>query len=597
MDLLNLRAKITLDSSEYDQGIKGLAGKAGQVLGKVAKIGGAAIAAGGAAVVALTKQSIDAYKEFEQLEGGIETLYGSSAEAVEKMLSQADNAWKTAGMSANEYMETAIQSSAALISSLGGDVDAAADLMDMSITDMSDNVNKMGTSMESIQNAYRGFSRGNFTMLDNLALGYAGTKEGMQQLLDKAKELSGVEYDIDSYADIVQAIHVVQTEMGITGTTAKEAAGTISGSVNAMKSAWTNLVTGLSDSNADLDKLIDDFIDSLIGDNGEGGVIGNIMPAVERALNGIVKVISTTAPKLVPILVNIINQNLPTIIKAGAQIIVSLISGIVTALPQLIEALPEIFTAIKEAFVEQWPAIKEAGHNLLVMFGEGILDALNWLIDTLLEYGTAAFDNIYQKTVEWLGKIKTYIINKWDEIKTKVSEIITNFKTKILELWDDIKQGVVDKVTDLKQGLVDKFWEIWGELSGIVDWIKGLFDFEWNLPDIHLPNIFGGGASGGATTSNNEPYAVGYNNPMMFTKPTVLSTPDGLKKFGDKAGAELVYGHGNLMNDIRNAVSGMAGQSFVFNIYPSEKMDERDLAAKIEKIFVANARQRRLKNA
>ena len=175
MDLMNLVAKVTLDSSGYEKGISGLASKAGKVFGGIAKVGTAAVAAAGAAVVAITKQAVDAYGEYEQLTGGIETLYGENSKAAEDMMKHASEAWKTAGMSANEYMETAIESSAAMINSLGGDTEKAAQMMDMSIVDMSDNVNKMGTTMEAVQNAYRGFSRGNFTMLDNLALGFAGT--------------------------------------------------------------------------------------------------------------------------------------------------------------------------------------------------------------------------------------------------------------------------------------------------------------------------------------------------------------------------------------------------------------------------------------
>ena len=195
-------------------------------------------------------------------------------------------------MSMNDYMETSIQSAAALINSLEGDQAQAADLMDMSITDMADNVNRMGTTMEAVQNAYRGFSRGNFTMLDNLALGFAGTKEGMQELLDKAQEISGIEYDIDSYSDIVSAIHVVQEEMGITGTTAAEAADTVSGSMSSVRSAFQNLVGGLANPDADLGALIDNVV------NTGTQALNNMAPVVMNALQGIAKAI----PQIVPII-------------------------------------------------------------------------------------------------------------------------------------------------------------------------------------------------------------------------------------------------------------------------------------------------------
>ena len=224
VDFMKLKATLTLDKSGYEQGLTDAEGQAVGLKGKLA--GGAKVLAKGfaiagvaaaGAVTAITKSAIDSYAEMEQLKGGVETLFGDYASSV---IENSNNAWKTAGMDANQYMETTIQSAAAMINSLGGDQKKAAELSDMAITDMADNVNKMGTTMESVQDAYRGFSRGNFIMLDNLALGYAGSKQGMQELLDKAEEISGVKYDISSYSDIVQAIHVVQDEMGITGTTA-----------------------------------------------------------------------------------------------------------------------------------------------------------------------------------------------------------------------------------------------------------------------------------------------------------------------------------------------------------------------------------------
>ena len=270
MDLFTLVAKLVLDSDQYDEKVKDAKKDAeglGSKLAGAAKVGGAAMVAGvgvaAAEVGKLAKQAVEAYADYEQLSGGIETLFGDSAKAV---ITSAEDAYKTAGMSMNEYMETTIGSAAAMISSLGGDQAEAAKLMDMSITDMSDNVNKMGTTMEAVQNAYRGFSRGNFTMLDNLALGYAGTKEGMQSLLDKAMELEAqqgrtTKFSIDSYADIVNAIHIVQDEMGITGTTSREASETISGSLSTMKSAWQNMLTVVANGNGDMDKAIDAAFD------------------------------------------------------------------------------------------------------------------------------------------------------------------------------------------------------------------------------------------------------------------------------------------------------------------------------------------------
>ena len=226
MDIFDLSAKITLDSSGFEQGVNSASSGMDGLSAKAVALGNALYDIGKKAVSAfgeISKAAREGYANYEQLTGGIETLFGTASD---KMMQYAEEAFKSAGMSANEYMETAIGFSAALINSVGGDTEKAAELANRAITDMADNANKMGVSLESLQNAYSGFSKSNFTMLDNLALGFSGTKEGMQQLLDKAQELSGIEFNIDSYADIVEAIHIVQSEMGITGTTAAEAAET-----------------------------------------------------------------------------------------------------------------------------------------------------------------------------------------------------------------------------------------------------------------------------------------------------------------------------------------------------------------------------------
>ena len=323
MNLFELSAKLSLDSSEYEKGIddaKESAGIFGDLLhanllsGTILKGVNALWAAlqrVTQAFVEIGKQAVEAYGNYEQLAGGVETLFGDSAQ---KVLNDANQAFKSAGMSMNEYMETSIQSAASLISSLGGDQAKAAEMMNMSITDMADNVNKMGTTMEGVQNAYRGFSRGNFTMLDNLALGFSGTKEGMQELLDKAQEISGFKYDISSYADIVEAIHVVQTEMGITGTTAREAATTIQGSLSMTKSAWQNLLVGIADENADFNALVVNLVDSAT-------MAGkNLIPRIEQVIGGI----GNGVEKLLPIILD----NVPKAISRAAP-------GILNALKNL----------------------------------------------------------------------------------------------------------------------------------------------------------------------------------------------------------------------------------------------------------------------
>lgn len=510
MDLLNLLVKITADSGDAEKTIGGLAGKVKSGLGAVGAVAGAAVAAVGAATVAIGKQALEAYGDYEQLAGGIQTLYTDAegnTEAVTKMMDNASKAWKTAGMSANEYMETAIQSSAALINSLGGDTERAAELMDMSITDMSDNVNKMGTTMEAVQNAYRGFSRGNFTMLDNLALGFAGTKEGMQELLDKAAELSGFEYDISSYSDIVEAIHVVQTEMGITGTTAKEASETIQGSVNAMKAAWRNLVTGLADENADLDKLMNEFIESI-------STVGkNVIPKIKTIIKGVSTLINTAVKELVPMIIQVIVESLPDLTTAGVELIVALLNGIAEALPQLIAAIPEIIDALVTALQENWPAIREAGGKIVEALVLGIVD-MGWYLGTaflellsdldgqLADFGvgvSAKVDDIGKSALDKTKEIFKTIGNALDkfisdagdffddlgdraasyysESKSSIEEFISTRANTISQYIQQSKQRIDDFVNNLKSLIKDGLqWLYDNTIGKLVEVVKGVKD-------------------------------------------------------------------------------------------------------------------------
>ena len=429
MDVLALVARLTLDKSQYENGLSeaeseasSAGGKLGKVLGGVgkavgtaAKVTAAGISAGTAAVGVLAKQSVDAYANYEQLVGGVGTLFGDSAQ---KVLSDASEAFKTAGMSMNDYMDTSIQSAAALINSLGGDQAQAADLMNMSITDMADNVNKMGTSMEGVQNAYRGFSRGNFTMLDNLALGFAGTKEGMQELLDKAHELSGVEYNIDSYADIVQAIHVVQDEMGITGTTSKEAATTIEGSLNSVKGAWTNLVAGFANPDADMGKLMDDLVVALVGKNEGEGLLNNILPAVERALQGIGDFVVKAAPIISKRLPALMRSILPSLIKAATALFAGLVKALPSILQILIEQAPTIIEMLAQALMETAPLLVELGKNLMSSIYNGLVNAFPQLAGIL-----ETLKGIFQTVFDGISTAVGFVIENIDKILPVVAAI------------------------------------------------------------------------------------------------------------------------------------------------------------------------------
>ena len=367
MNLMDLYVKISVDDQASSQ-VEALSGKLKSGLATAAKVGVASVAAAGTAIAAIGKQSIEQYAEYEQLVGGVETLFKQSADVVQQY---AANAYKTAGLSANEYMNTVTSFSASLLQSLGGDTEAAAKYADMAITDMSDNANKMGTSMESIQNAYQGFAKQNYTMLDNLKLGYGGTKEEMQRLLDDANALNAAQgnytnYAIDSYSDIVDAIHTVQTEIGITGTTQLEASTTIQGSIASMKSAYDNFITGLGDENADMAELITNLLGSTVT------VAENLLPVVEKILENIGIVVQEKGPEMIEKFVGYAVEKLPQVIELGMKMVVAIVSGLANNLPQIVRSVLDMMATIVKTFVSSLPDIVNVGKQIVKGLWEGI---------------------------------------------------------------------------------------------------------------------------------------------------------------------------------------------------------------------------------
>lgn len=359
-------------------------------LAVAAKAAAAATAAAAGAVIALTKSAVENYGEYEQLVGGVETLFKDSAGTVEEY---ANNAYKTAGLSANEYMETVTSFSASLLQSMGNDTEAAAKKADRAITDMSDNANKMGTDMQSIQNAYQGFAKQNYTMLDNLKLGYGGTKEEMQRLIDDANALNAAQgnytnYTIESYADIVDAIHTVQTEMGITGTTALEASTTIEGSVSAMKAAWGNFVTGLGNDNANISELSAQLIESV------GTVAENVLPVVETVLKNIAQAVQEDGPAMIEKFVSYAIEKLPEVISLGLQMVVSLVKGIAQNIPQLVTSVLNMMATIAQTIWDSLPDIIEVGKNIVRGLWEGIKAMASWIGDKVSGFVGGLVDGV-----------------------------------------------------------------------------------------------------------------------------------------------------------------------------------------------------------
>lgn len=475
MDVFDLFAKITLDSSEYEKGLKnakssasgltGLFGKVGSAastVGKgifnvatnVAKVSVAATTAGATAISALTGLAINSYADYEQLVGGVETLYKTSADKVQQY---AADAYKTAGLSANEYMNTATTFAASLVSSLGGDTEQAAELANTAIGDMSDNANKMGTDMESIQNAYNGFSKQNYTMLDNLKLGYGGTKQEMQRLLDDANKLNAAQgnytkYSIDSYADVVSAIHDVQNAMGITGTTAKEASTTIQGSLSAAKAAWANLVTGVADDNANFEQLISNFVDSATT------AASNIIPRIEVALNGAAKLIESLVPPIMAELPSLIETALPQLAQSAVNIVQTLVTGISANAAQLIDSAIQIITVLGNGIYQMLPTVAQSALQIVLTLVSKLNENLPQMLDTA-----------GQMLIAFVEGVSEHL----PDIMLAAASIVETLLTYFIEHLPDIVEGAMQMGDAVIDGIIDGISAAWDSL---VSWFNGLWD-------------------------------------------------------------------------------------------------------------------------
>jgi phage-related protein len=452
MELFKIFGRIALKGqAETEDGLDSVAGKAsgvGQALlkgiGTFAKWGAAAATAAATATAALVKSAVTAYSDYEQLVGGVETLFKDSASEVQKY---AANAYQTAGLSANEYMETVTGFSASLLQSLDGDTKAAAEKANVAITDMSDNANKMGTSMESIQNAYQGFAKQNYTMLDNLKLGYGGTKEEMQRLLEDAEKLSGQKFDLSSYADIVDAIHVVQTEMGITGTTAKEAATTIQGSVNMTKAAWQNLVVGIADDTQDFDGLVNNFVESVTTAG------NNILPRVEIALKGVGTLVEKLAPIVAKTVPNIVSTTLPSMIKAGTSMIRALLDGLLKAVPELIPCFKDIINQLIEVIVDNLPLIIEAAVTIAGAIVSGLVEAL---------------PDILTAGIQLIQSLAQGLTNGIPTILSTAITIVSQLASTLIQNVPQIVQTGIQLLLGLANGILQAVPQLLQELPGII---------------------------------------------------------------------------------------------------------------------------------
>ena len=521
-----LKFDTKIDDSGFSSGI----GRLGSIAQSgMAAVAGAITAATGA-LAALGSQALTAYADYEQLTGGVATLFGAQDMSIEEyaqsvgksvdavrgeydklitaqdtVMQHASEAFRTAGLSQNEYMETVTSFSAALIASLDGDTVRAAEVADQAIIDMADNANKMGSSMESIQNAYQGFAKQNYTMLDNLKLGYGGTKGEMERLLADAQAISGVEYSIDSYADVIEAIHVIQDQMGITGTTSREASETISGSVAMTKAAFSNLMIGIADDSQDFDKLMDDLITSATA------AAGNILPRIQTIIGGLGKLIKSGSGIVADLIVSIV-EFLPGLIGAGVSMVKAIAQGFADNAPAILDALMEaagtlidgiteiapvlwdlgmqIITTLAQSLMENLPEISEKAGEIITQIGQTLAEDLPVIIEAAYGIITALVNALTQN----IGQIITAAVQIITAIVTALlnPDSITMLLNAGIELLKAIAKAIVDNLPLLIQTAISLITALCTDLmkpQNILALIETAIDILLTLVDGIIDNL------------------------------------------------------------------------------------------------------------
>ena len=426
-DIFEIVGKVSLDGlDKAEKDLRGFSDTGEQSASKLSKLGSIAGAVGkgvligtgavATGAVALVKSVSGAYGQLQQSIGGIETLFGDSAQ---KVIENANNAYTTAGISANDYMQQVTSFSASLLQSLGGDTQKACDSADMAIRDMADNANKMGTSMEMIQNAYQGFSKQNYTMLDNLKLGYGGTKAEMERLLADAEKISGIKYDISNLNDVYSAIHVIQQELGITGTTALEAGETIEGSFNSLSASWENFIAGLGNPDADMKLLVDNLAKGISGAitnvipviNNMVSVLPTVMDALIGAVNDMLPTLITTFTELITQVINAIVQLLPTLIPMVVETLKSVINTLVENLPLIIDAVILLVTEVIKALSEMLPQLIPTIIQAIVDIANSLLENLPIILDAVLKIVLGIADSLLVNGIPILINALPQLIN------------------------------------------------------------------------------------------------------------------------------------------------------------------------------------------
>ena len=579
--------------------------------GKLSKFGGilkgagaaigAVSAAAAAGAVAIGKAVVSAYAEYEQLVGGVDTLFKDASGKVQQY---AANAFQTAGMSGNEYMNLVTSFSASLINSLGGDTNLAADVANQAITDMADNANKMGTDLGTIQNAYQGFAKQNYDMLDNLKLGYGGTKTEMERLLADAGKLAGTTFDINSFADVTEAIHVIQTEMGITGTTAKEAAETISGSWASTKAAMQNLFAGLGNENADIGKLVNDVTKNF------SNVVKNVTPIVENlasalpealgqaipAISGLLPPILEAVagifdevlgsiigllPELAPVAVDAVLmiaqtlvENVPVIADAAIQLVNGLITSVGQMLPTLIPEFVNAIVSVATSLIDNIPMLIDAGMQLLSGLAEGIMTALPQLIeqlpliiDGIIAALTESLPLILEQGIQILTNLAMGIVQAIPALLEQLPAIITSIADTLVANMPMILETGMQLLLQLASGIIQAIPQLVAQLpqiiSAIVSGIGALMGGIINIGKSIVEGIWSGISSMIGWITDK---VTGFFSGIVNGVKGLLGINSPSKVFSDQVGTNMALGVGEgfekTMGGVRKDIEGAIPTEF-----------------------------------
>lgn len=566
----------TNTAKEESSKIEKAVNKTGEIASKVGKAAIVGATAAATAIGTITKFVIQHYAEYEQLVGGVETLFGAQGlslkeyaksigetvgQAKEKydqlihaqteVMNNAKVAYKTAGMSANDYMNTITSFAAALKQSTANETEAAK-VANQTVIDMADNVNKMGANMEDIQNAYQGFSKQNYTMLDNLKLGYGGTKSEMERLLQDAEKLTGVHYDINNLSDVYNAIHEIQKNLGITGTTAKEAATTIDGAMKMTKASWDNLLTGLADPDQAVGPLISEFTTSL------GTLTKNVTPKIKEVFNALPNALIQITPQLM----NMIIDLAPSLILAA----INLVAGLISALPGVISPIfsqlsnligSGMIDKIGQSITSNMPILMSKGLDMMLQFSQAILANLPVLVGMGMKLVFYLVQGLMSSLPTLISKVPTIISNLADAFSNSAQTIFVWGVKIIAEIIKGLVMSIPSLIANIPK-IIYAIFAVWNAINwwnlgkGLINGIKnGITSMGGSLTS-SAKNLFESLKNNVSNIFNNIKKVI--ESPIFGAKTKVLAIIGELQN-GVRVGFNFIKSHASsVWNGIKNAI-------------------------------------------